>query len=240
MRRSRWDAERPKGGLEPSLSALRGGRWRARKRRSPGARPGPGSGPATPNSQQRTAYSRAGRAGLSRTPRSGVIETVTSVLAAPGQAEVPVSRVLGACSESFRLRVRPQSPGPRSGTCGRRGRSHPSRGLVHDQVPAAIASHSYVTIRVRLAGSSCGRGWDLICFQVPSRPSTVQAVGCGCNNAAGQGGHLRALTDTHSPVALGRQVEASPRPPTEPSVPPNPGASRPLIHDSSTPTGRRA
>ena len=33
LRRSRWDAERPMEGLEPS--ALRGGRWRARQGRSP-------------------------------------------------------------------------------------------------------------------------------------------------------------------------------------------------------------
>ena len=51
-RRSRWDAERPKGGLEPSLSALRGGRWLApsRQGRGPGAGPGPGLGPATQES----------------------------------------------------------------------------------------------------------------------------------------------------------------------------------------------
>ena len=57
LRRSRWDAERPMGGMEPS--ALRGGRWRARHGPSPGARPGPGSEPATPetlNSAHRPAW----------------------------------------------------------------------------------------------------------------------------------------------------------------------------------------
>ena len=70
MRRSRWNAERLKGGLEPS--ALRGGRRWVRQGRSPGARPGPGSGLATPESLNNTVYSRAGGAGLSRSPRSGV------------------------------------------------------------------------------------------------------------------------------------------------------------------------
>ena len=69
-RRSRWDAKRPMGGLEPS--GLRGGWWRARRGCAPeqGRCPISGAGRAR-DSQQRTADSRADQAGLSRTPRSG-------------------------------------------------------------------------------------------------------------------------------------------------------------------------